>query len=393
MPDLDLLWQVSPALLLASFLGWLVHSLRSSKSMERLRAALSEAQADAMNREAELLTLSSRMQNAEAGEHDITRLRGILTAREQEITELRGQLRQALEERSQTVTSAAARVEELDRLHSDAITQRDVEIGRLRRELEVQKLEVTRLSTFVQTLEPLSMQLSEAERELTASVEAKNSEIARLASQVKQLEAAMATTGIATEPQPPEDLQREIASLQAAVESKEAEVRRLTILAQDLEAALRSGPNGTAEQHAEPAEPALVQRELNAAVNGSRIEFLEGTAEIDPGSRYVLDAVAYVLQRYPDAPVEISGHTEEDPDFWRQFDLSRRRATAVKEYLTAKGCSPSALLETGCGQTRPVADNSSPDGRRANRRIEFRVATEVLSAREFARTAAAASGR
>lgn len=389
-----LLLQISPALIIAIFLGYLVKSLRSSKEIERLRNALSEAQADAMNREAEVLTLSSRLQNTEAGDNDNTRLRAISAAKDQEILSLRGQLKQALEERSDSVTSAAARVEELDRIHSDALNARDIEIGQLRRELDAQRLEVTRLTTFVQALEPLSMQLSEAERELTASVEAKNAEIARLGAQVRQLESAMSVNGsFPAAAEPPAELQREIAALQAALESKEAEVRRLTILARDLESALRAAPDGVPGHReqgaASPLDPAALQRELGAAVNGSRVDFQEGTAEIDAASRFVLDAVAAALQRYPDAPVEISGHTEEGPDFWHNFELSRRRATAVKQYLAAKGISAGMLMETGCGQTRPVADNASPEGRRANRRIEFRVATEVLNAREIARAAAA----
>lgn len=391
--DPALLWQTAPSLGLAFLLGWLVKNLTISKSMERLRNALSEAQADAMNREAEVLTLSSRLQNTEADDLDNSRLRSMLTGKDQEIASLRDQLKHALEERSNAVTAAAARLEELDGIHSDTLTARDVEIARLRRELDSQKLEVTRLSTFVQTLEPLSMQLSEAERELTASVEAKNAEIARLSTQVRQLESAMSLNGAVAPVEPPAELQREIASLQAALESKEAEVRRLTLLARDLEQALRSTPESAVPHHEEPPahwdDPGAVQRELSAAVNGSRIDFLEDGAEIEPASRYVLDGIAAVLHRYPGTPVEITGHTEEGPDFWHNYELSRRRAAAVREYLAAKGVSAASLTEAGCGQTRPIADNSSLEGRRTNRRIEFRVATEVLNAREIARTAAA----
>jgi outer membrane protein OmpA-like peptidoglycan-associated protein len=388
----QLLWQISPHLALAFLLGWLVKSLLSSNELRKLRSALSEAQAESLDRQAEILTLGSRLQNRddEAGETvERSRMRAALAERDREIAALRDRVRQGAEE--------PAMADEVASAHSEEIVARDREISRLRKELEGQRLEITRLSTFVQTLEPLSAQLSEAERALTAAVEGKNAEIARLTSHVQHLEAALssATAGnLEREMNASElrtgDLRAEVAALQGAVDSREAEVRRLTRLTQDLEAMLRSTPERTADATLPSIPTRALNEELRSLLNGQSVQFVEGTAEIDSGSLRALDSVAALLRRCPEVPIEISGHTEEG-EFWSNYELSRRRAAAVKGYLVAKGASASNLTDTGRGQTNPIADNSTAEGRRVNRRIEFRVATEVLAAREVARGATAAA--
>ena len=73
--------------------------------------------------------------------------------------------------------------------------------------------------------------------------------------------------------------------------------------------------------------------------------------------------------------VEISGHTSAEGNHDRNAQLSLARAEAVKAYLVKRGIAAERILTVGHGSDVPVADNGSEDGRRHNRRIEFRILT------------------
>ncbi|MEM9897700.1 MAG: OmpA family protein, partial [Bacteroidota bacterium] len=65
------------------------------------------------------------------------------------------------------------------------------------------------------------------------------------------------------------------------------------------------------------------------------------------------------------------GHTDNVGTEYRNQKLSVRRAKACFDYLTSKGISPSRMNYGGFGQTKPVANNDTEDGRSQNRRVEF----------------------
>lgn len=86
----------------------------------------------------------------------------------------------------------------------------------------------------------------------------------------------------------------------------------------------------------------------------------------------LIDDLANLVARCPDMVLHIEGHTDDrgDPDF--NLALSTARAQAVADALTARGITASRLRVAGFGGARPVADNETRDGRRANRRITLR---------------------
>jgi outer membrane protein OmpA-like peptidoglycan-associated protein len=69
----------------------------------------------------------------------------------------------------------------------------------------------------------------------------------------------------------------------------------------------------------------------------------------------------------------IEGHTDNTGDKTKNLTLSQKRADAVKNYLVKKGIDASRLTAKGFGDTVPVADNKTADGRAKNRRVEFKV--------------------
>ncbi|MFN7920077.1 MAG: OmpA family protein [Bryobacteraceae bacterium] len=125
-----------------------------------------------------------------------------------------------------------------------------------------------------------------------------------------------------------------------------------------------------------PAEPKPVERiqsQIKEVIKLKGIEFLTGSAQLTPNGRAVLDEVAAVLNKAATVSVDIEGHTDNQGVADSNQRLSEQRAAAVKAYLVSKGVTSSRMGTAGFGQTRPIADNNTAEGRQANRRIEFKV--------------------
>ena len=122
-----------------------------------------------------------------------------------------------------------------------------------------------------------------------------------------------------------------------------------------------------------PAAVTAVQDKLNDIVRLRNIEFRVGSADLTPEGAATLDQVVAALQKASSLTVSISGHTDASGGPAANLPLSQARAASVKTYLVSKGVVASRLTATGFGQTKPVADNATPDGRQRNRRIEFGV--------------------
>jgi len=95
--------------------------------------------------------------------------------------------------------------------------------------------------------------------------------------------------------------------------------------------------------------------------------------ELKPESMLELDRVVEMLQQNPTMRIEISGHTDNTgkPDYNQKLSLGR--AESVKAYLGSKGIVATRIEAKGYGDTRPVADNATPEGRAQNRRTEMKI--------------------
>ncbi len=87
-----------------------------------------------------------------------------------------------------------------------------------------------------------------------------------------------------------------------------------------------------------------------------------------------INNVYALMKAHPSLSIELHGHTDnanrtDDPEY--NVKLSQRRAEAVKEYLVKKGIAPERVKAIGFGDTRPVADNTTNEGKATNRRTEF----------------------
>jgi OmpA-OmpF porin, OOP family len=100
--------------------------------------------------------------------------------------------------------------------------------------------------------------------------------------------------------------------------------------------------------------------------------FVTGSDQLLPESDPVLEIVgAYLKQETKVTLLRIEGHTDADGDDAKNQDLSQRRAMAVAKWLTAKGIDCKRLLPVGFGETKPLADNNSEEGKAKNRRVSF----------------------
>lgn len=96
------------------------------------------------------------------------------------------------------------------------------------------------------------------------------------------------------------------------------------------------------------------------------------SAVIKPESYGVLKDIARVLKENASVRVKIIGHTSSDGDDNANLELSKKRSAAVKEILSSEfGIDGSRLETEGRGETQPVADNKSKEGKVLNRRVEF----------------------
>ena len=106
------------------------------------------------------------------------------------------------------------------------------------------------------------------------------------------------------------------------------------------------------------------------------IEFAPARPTIAPESAPVIDAVAGVLRGCPDAAIEIGGHTDSEGSDPGNLRLSQHRAEAVLAAVRRPDLPLPGLTARGYGETEPIADNGTAEGRAQNRRIAFTAAAE-----------------
>lgn len=112
--------------------------------------------------------------------------------------------------------------------------------------------------------------------------------------------------------------------------------------------------------------------EEGLAVRLNNIFFDYDKATLRSESQAELDRLYDILRQYPKAKIEIAGHTDSIASETYNADLSQRRAQAVVDYLVLKGYPRANLIAKGYGESKPVADNGSDEGRQLNRRVEYR---------------------
>ena len=113
---------------------------------------------------------------------------------------------------------------------------------------------------------------------------------------------------------------------------------------------------------------------LNEAVNKRKITFAPSSTDIEQDGQDTIDEIAEILPNCKSVEIEIGGHTDSQGREVMNEQLSQARADAVLNAIMARRVLVSNLSARGYGESQPIADNETEEGREANRRIEFRLA-------------------
>ena len=128
---------------------------------------------------------------------------------------------------------------------------------------------------------------------------------------------------------------------------------------------------GIAQNNGCPEIKKEEQEVLNRAF--SNLEFETGKSVIRKSSLNSLDELAGVLQKRSEFKLQLSGHTDNVGKPESNLELSKNRTLAVKNYLVKKGIQADRIKAEWYGQTKPVAPNTTPEGRQQNRRVEMNI--------------------
>lgn len=145
------------------------------------------------------------------------------------------------------------------------------------------------------------------------------------------------------------------------------------------EAAAEPAPAPSAAEPApEPApapapepEPAPAPQSQRIVLRG--VQFDLDKADIRADAGVILDEAANQLAQVPSTRVSVEGHTDSSGSDAYNQALSERRASSVRDYLVGKGVENGRLSTAGYGESQPVADNATDEGRALNRRVELKV--------------------
>ncbi len=102
------------------------------------------------------------------------------------------------------------------------------------------------------------------------------------------------------------------------------------------------------------------------------LRFVPGTPTLAPGAIFEVRRMAEIIRSHPEVKVEIGGHTDEPGSVEDNLKLSLKQAQVVRDKMVLMGVSRSQLTVRGYGVSVPIKRSETPEGRRANRRIEFR---------------------
>lgn len=211
--------------------------------------------------------------------------------------------------------------------------------------------------------------------ELAAAKEATDQALAETQAQLKTLEEEKTALEEEFESTKAE-LNGKISDMEGKMSSMESQMsqvqEKLNMTEEELNA-LKEEINGIFGAYAD-ANLKMEERDGNLyVVTESPVQYRSGSTALSSDERSALEELAMTLKENPDLQMMVVGHTDdqkliEGAAYRDNWDLSVARANRVVRYLISKGASPNQLTIAGRGETMPVGDNETAEGRQENRR-------------------------
>ena len=172
----------------------------------------------------------------------------------------------------------------------------------------------------------------------------------------------------------------------AESDSEVNEMDEFEAMAAQMEAAKMAASEELAEKVQEAVSESSMDKDIDITFTSQYVQltlkgsilFDSGKSELKQEAMPIVQKVGVILERYAESTIEVEGHTDNVPINTAKYPsndvLSSYRALSMFEYLVQNtSLDPAKLKHSGRGEYMPVADNSTPEGRAKNRRIEIKI--------------------
>ncbi len=346
--------------------------------LERQKAAL---ESQLSQRDQELATLRNATGDKERLAGRLSDAERQVSAKDQELAALRssaGDKERLAGQLSDAERQLSAKDQELAALRSSAGDKDRLaaQLAALQGQLSTKDQELAGLKGNVGDRDRLSSELAQAKQritELERQLDAKDHELAAVKNAAGDRDKIVADLAAAR--QRASDLEselarrdQEMASLKGALDQQKSSLAEAK---DDLSKLLQ----------AEVAKGNVTMKQLGDQLTlglATTLLFDSGEATLKPGGADVLHRIGGVLKQYPDRSIHVAGHTDNVPVKGRlaktyptNLELSQARADSARQALTEGGMAPDKIEAKGHADSRPIASNSSAEGRQKNRRVEI----------------------
>lgn len=117
----------------------------------------------------------------------------------------------------------------------------------------------------------------------------------------------------------------------------------------------------------------VIEYDPGTTFSFTNLQFETAKADLKTTSYAQLKNLVEIMKRKTNFKIQIAGHTDSDGEESANQLLSQKRAESVKNYLISQGIAPNRIVAKGFGESHPVANNNSPQGKAQNRRTEITI--------------------